>query len=89
MNDRGLGLSASDLLKNHLFALAQEQSRKDEAYQKWFIMQGAIESVDDDKKALVTYIRQFWLSAHDHTTKGDLYTNIKKKITSESKALNF
>jgi uncharacterized protein with ParB-like and HNH nuclease domain len=57
MNDRGLGLSASDLLKNLLFALTSAR-RKTEAQQKWFVMQGAIESVDDDKHALVTYVRQ-------------------------------
>ncbi len=86
MNDRGLGLSASDLLKNYLFAQAHE-GRKDEAFQKWFFMQGTIEGVDDDKHALVTFIRQYWLSAKDHTTKDELYANIKRKVNSENKAL--
>lgn len=86
MNDRGLGLSASDLLKNYLFAQAHE-GRKDEAHQKWFLMQGAIEGVDEDKHALVTFIRQFWLSAKDHSTKDELYANIKRKVNSEKKAL--
>lgn len=86
MNDRGLGLSASDLLKNYLFAQAHE-GRKDEAHQKWFLMQGAIEGVDEDKHALVTFIRQFWLSAKSHSTKDELYANIKRKVNSETKAL--
>lgn len=86
MNDRGLGLSASDLLKNYLFAQAHE-GRKAEAHQKWFLMQGAIEGVDEDKHALVTFIRQFWLSAKGHSTKDELYANIKGKVNSEKKAL--
>jgi hypothetical protein len=86
MNDRGLGLSASDLLKNYLFALTSAR-RKTEAQQKWFLMQGAIESADDNKDALVTYVRQYWLSAHSHTTKDELYANIKKKVNSEPKAI--
>jgi hypothetical protein len=86
MNDRGLGLSASDLLKNYLFAQAHE-GRKEEAHQKWFTMQGAIEGVDEDKHALVTFIRQYWLSAKDHSTKDELYANIKRKVNSEKKAL--
>ena len=86
MNDRGLGLSASDLLKNYLFAQAHE-GRKEEAHQKWFMMQGTIEGVDEDKHALVTFIRQYWLSAKDHSTKDELYANIKRKVNSEKKAL--
>jgi hypothetical protein len=74
------------LLKNYLFAHAHE-GRKEEAHQKWFTMQGTIEGVDEDKHALVTFIRQFWLSAKDHSTKDELYANIKKKINSEKKAL--
>ena len=50
-------------------------------------MQGAIEGVDEDKHALVTFIRQFWLSAKGHSTKDELYANIKGKVNSEKKAL--
>jgi hypothetical protein len=32
-------------------------------------------------------VRQYWLSAHDHTTKDELYTNIKTKTNSEPKAI--
>jgi len=86
MNDRGLGLSAADLLKNYLFALADEDMS--EAYQQWFQMQGAIESVTDDKKALLDYIRYYWLSAWAHTIKDKLYADINKRIRSKNEALS-
>lgn len=86
MNDRGLGLSAADLLKNFLFSFADEDMTT--AYQQWFQMQGAIESVTDDKKAVLDYIRHFWLSVWSHTVKDELYAVISKRIKSKAEALS-
>lgn len=86
MNDRGLGLSAADLLKNYLFALAEDDMSI--AYQQWFQMQGAIESVTDDKNAVLNYIRYYWLSAWAHTIKDDLYASINKRIKSKTESLS-
>lgn len=87
MNDRGLGLSQADLLKNFLlYTIADEDQA--EAYGQWQKMQGAIESVSDDKKALVTYIRHYWLSARSHTTADELYSHINKKIRTKAEAVS-
>lgn len=86
MNDRGLGLSAADLLKNYLFALADDDMP--EAYQQWFQMQGSIESVSDDKKAVLDYLRYYWLSAKGHTTRDDLYEDVQKDVKSKASALD-
>lgn len=85
MNDRGLGLSAADLLKNYLFVLADDDMS--DAYQQWFQMQGAIESVTDDKKAILNYIRYYWLSAWKHTTKDNLYADVQEEVKSKAEAL--
>ena len=86
MNDRGLGLSAADLLKNYLFALAEDDMGN--AYQQWFQMQGAIESVTDDKNAVLNYIRHYWLSAWSHAIRDELYAVVKKRIKSKAEALS-
>lgn len=87
MNDRGLGLSQAYLLKNFLLYTITDDDQ-DTAYAKWLKMQGTIESVSDDKKMLVTYIRQYWLSAKGHTTSDELYAHINKRIRTKVEALD-
>jgi hypothetical protein len=59
MNDRGLRPSAADLLKNHLFGLAD--NRMDEAERNWISMAGTLETVpDSDDDIVVTYIRHHY-----------------------------
>jgi len=46
LNDRGLRTSQSDLVKNYLFGRAG--TRLPEVQQKWALMRGALESIEDD-----------------------------------------
>ena len=85
MNDRGLKLSAADLLKNFLHATADD--RRQEIVHKWSSMTGVLETVEGEEEDVVEYIRCFWVSRHGHTRTRYLYDRIKEKITNKNKAL--
>ena len=46
LNDRGLGTSQSDLVKNYLYGRAGD--RIDEVQQRWSLMRGALETIEDE-----------------------------------------
>jgi len=87
MNDRGLRLSAADLLKNYLYAKAED--RKNEAVQKWQSMCGVLESIEGEEDGIVDFIRFFWIAEHGPTRSKDLYDSIKRAITNKTKAVAF
>lgn len=85
LNDRGLDLAISDLLKNHLFHLAG--NRIDEVQQRWMSMFGALEAVGGESIVL-DYIRHLWSSKYGATREKLLYDNIKSNITSKQAAID-
>jgi hypothetical protein len=85
LNDRGLPLAISDLLKNYLFYLSGD--RINEVQQMWVSMIGILEAVDSEELA-VTYIRQFWSSVYGITRERELYNKIKETITSKKQAVD-
>jgi len=86
LNDRGLDLAISDLLKNYLFYLSD--NRLDEVMQKWNSMVSIIES-NSDESEIVSYIRYLWSSTYGVARERDLYDVIKKKTTSKQAAVDF
>jgi uncharacterized protein with ParB-like and HNH nuclease domain len=86
LNDRGLPLAISDLLKNYLFYMSD--NRLDEVQQAWISMTGALEAIDSED-IVVTYIRHLWSSKNGPTRERDLYKSIKSKITSKQSAVDF
>lgn len=86
LNDRGLDLAVSDLLKNFLFSAAQ--GRINEVQLKWTGMVGILESVANEE-VVVTYIRQLWSSKEGLTREKELYDRIKRSITSKQQAVDF
>lgn len=85
MNDRGLKLSAADLLKNHLYATGDD--RRDEVIQKWQSMAAILETIEGEEENLVEYVRCFWITRHGHTRTKDLYDEIKAATTNKTKAV--
>jgi uncharacterized protein with ParB-like and HNH nuclease domain len=85
LNDRGLDLAISDLLKNYLFGLAG--NRLPEVQEHWIAMIGTIEAVDRED-VIVTFIRHLWSSKYGITRERDLYADIKKKVKAKSDALS-
>ena len=64
LNDRGLELAKTDLLKNHLFSLSDD--RLDEIQHLWVQMFSTIEAAEDEDLVL-SYLRHFWSSKNGLT----------------------
>lgn len=86
LNDRGKDLSASDLLKNHLFGRAED--RIEEVQTKWNQMLGTLESHGGDE-LVITYIRQLWSATREVAREKELFSKIKEKIASPQLAVDF
>ncbi len=86
LNDRGLELAISDLLKN--FLLGQAENRLTEVQENWTKMYSLLENTENED-LVVTFLRQYWSSIYGLTRERDLYKNIKGKITSKQRAIDF
>jgi hypothetical protein len=86
MNDRGLKLSAADLVKNYLYSLVSD-AQADQVTNKWQSMSAVLESLGREDGDVVDYIRYFWITTHGHTRSSDLFDKIKKEVNSEATAL--
>jgi uncharacterized protein with ParB-like and HNH nuclease domain len=89
LNDRGLQLAISDLLKNYLFGNAQD--RLEEVRQRWVAMTGSLETISNEDKdeITVTYIRHLWSSMYGLTREKELYKQIKSSITGKQRVVDF
>lgn len=85
LNDRGLALAVSDLLKNYLFYKSED--RITEVQYKWVQVVSSIESVEDEQ-AIISFIRYFWSSKYGLVREKELFERIKKNITSKSEAVS-
>lgn len=86
LNDRGLRTSQSDLVKNYLFAQADD--RITEAQQKWAAMNGALETLEEDEITL-TYLRQLAISLYGHTREREVFERIKERVPGKLQAVEF
>lgn len=86
LNDRGLELSKSDLLKNHLFEVAGDDW--EDAHQQWSKMMGILEAVARTEPP-ATYIRHFWIAQNGPTRERELFKSIKAVVNKKSRALAF
>jgi hypothetical protein len=87
LNDRGLDLSVSDLLKNYVFRVADD--KVGETQEHWTTMIGVLEASGAAEKDLRTFIRHVWASQHGLTREKDLYDRIRTTITSKQRAVDF
>jgi uncharacterized protein with ParB-like and HNH nuclease domain len=75
LNDRGIGLSTPDLLRNLLLRRAPEDQRE-EVITLW----GQILQIEGDIK-LKSFLRHYWISHHGDVKTQSLYREIKTKIS--------
>jgi hypothetical protein len=87
LNDRGLELSVSDLLKNFIFRVAGDKI--DEAQAHWSMMVGILEGSGAEEKALKHFIRHAWASRNGVTREKDLYDKIRLHVTGKQRAVTF
>lgn len=86
LNDRGLELAISDLLKNYLFHKSSDKI--EETKNRWLSMVAVLESASDDP-LIVTYLRQFAMSKYGLIREKELFGLIKRRITNKKTALQF
>lgn len=86
LNDRGLELAITDLLKNHLFGLAGV--RLGEVQTSWIGMVSTLEAIEEEK-AVLTYVRHYWSSRQGLVREKDLYADIKKRINNPARSVSF
>lgn len=73
LNARGLGLTPSELLKNHLFSVAKKQGSLDEVRANWRQMENNL-PLDD----ITPFLRHWFVSTTGYVTTKDLYREIKQ-----------
>lgn len=76
LNDRGLKTSQADLIKNHLFG--QAGTRLHEAQQKWTLMKGSLESLEEDD-IIVNFLRQALIVIRGYLTAAEVYDAVQAK----------
>jgi hypothetical protein len=86
LNDRGLDLAISDLLKNYLFHKAD--NRLNEVQKNWNSMTGVLESISNDS-IIVPYLKYYWSSSEGSVREKELYLQIKSNIKTQQKAITF
>jgi len=86
LNDRGLILSQTDLIKNYLFDKAGDKI--EEVQNTWSRFTGTIETSINEQEIL-TYIRHYWSSKYGLTREKELYSNIKSKIKEKHSTITF
>jgi hypothetical protein len=80
LNDRGLDLSAADLIKNKLFQQASPRPRElDDCKEAWTNVVAATR--DDD---VVDFLRYYWVATRGFVRKQQLYTRYKNPISSQT-----
>jgi hypothetical protein len=82
LNDRGVDLTLSDMLKNFLFSKAGK--RIEEVKHKWTEIVTLI-----GQEYMKTYIRHEWMSKNGQTREKELYAKIKSDIKSNPKAIEY
>lgn len=88
LNDRGLILAQTDLLKNYLFSRASDYL--DEVQNAWMEMTAKIES-ELGEENILTYLKHFWSSRNGLTREKnkELYRSIVNSIKSPSDVRDF
>lgn len=87
LNDRGLKTSQADLVKNHIFKMAN--NRLNEAQKLWSSMKGAVETVSDNNEDItMDFLRGACCIIAGLTTKKEVMKKVQEKTQSKSESIN-
>ena len=84
LNDRGLKTSQSDLVKNYLFG--QSDRRLAEAQQKWALLRGTLETLDEDD-ITVTFLRHALISMGGYLREPEVYEVVQRRAKGEQQTI--
>lgn len=82
LNDRGLELAVSDLVKNYLFSLANANI---ERFKKAWAEMSLLLGGDN----LTPFLRQYWLSVYEFVRERELYRALRQKVKTTAAAKQF
>jgi len=86
LNDRGLKTSQADLVKNYLFG--QSGNRLTEAQQKWALMRGALESLEEED-ITVTFLRHALIGIRGYLREGEVYEAVQAIAKGSQSSVQF
>jgi hypothetical protein len=86
LNDRGLKTSQADLVKNYLFG--QSSSRLTEAQQKWALMRGALESLEEED-ITVTFLRHALIAIRGFLREGEVFEAVQNIAKGPDTSVHF
>lgn len=86
LNDRGKRVSQSDLVKNYLFG--QAGIRTPEVQQKWSLMRGSLESMEDED-ITITFLRHSLSIIQGFVREPDVYEAVQRKVRGVQSAVSF
>lgn len=86
LNDRGLRTSQADLVKNYLFG--QSGTRLSEAQQKWALIRGRLESLDEDD-ITVTFLRHALIAVRGYLREPEVYEAVQVQAKGAQTSLAF
>jgi hypothetical protein len=86
LNDRGLKTSQADLIKNFLFGKSGE--RIQEVQQRWALMRGALESLDEDN-ITVDFLRHALIVIRGFVREAAVYDAVQDYVKGEQAAVTF
>ena len=84
LNQRGLDLSTSDLVKNYIFMKSDDSQRR-EFIEVWKKIIGNL----DDKNELDDFLRHAWIANYSYVTSQALYKAITEKIQKPNEVNNY
>lgn len=87
LNDRGLRVSQSDLVKNYIFGQSGT-SRLPEAQQVWSYIKGALETLDEED-ITINFLRQALTSMHGVVRQTDVFEKVQSIAVGAQSSLNF
>ena len=87
MNDRGLALSAIDLIKNYMYGRAGAD-RLSQVKHNWAQMIGTLETAPESEIAK-SFIRHYWISRYGIVRGQELFSAIKSRFRNSSDVVQF
>lgn len=86
LNDRGLKVSQSDLVKNYIFGQAGD--RLAEAQQTWAYTKGALETLEEEDITM-TFLRQALISMRGYIRETEVYEQVQSSAKGVQTSLSF
>jgi hypothetical protein len=86
LNDRGLTLATTDLIKNYLFG--KSGTKIGEVQHRWITMNSTITAAKDEE-AVMDYVRHQWSATNGLTREKELFTDIRNKIKNANSSLTY